>query len=155
MHCVLVGGQTVESVVVKYLIKLPQSKVWFCSDVAVLSLENMVPGALQGSALGMVPYMPSANRSTENDNTHTTGTGHAQGTRNMPRVVSPVLPTQLPVPSNWREANDQILAVFIKAALISQPESTDITFKLVSFNSMSMGLLFLFISQIWLHTCCH
>jgi hypothetical protein len=59
----VLGGQTIASVEVKYLIKLPQSNVCFRSDVPVFSLENMAPGALQGSALGMVPNMPSANGS--------------------------------------------------------------------------------------------
>ncbi len=93
--------------------------------------------------------MPSANKSAQNDGTHTTETGHALGTQDLPRVVTPLPPTGLPVLGNWREANDQILAAFIQAVLISLPESTDITF--VSFNSMrpECGATFHTISGMW------
>ncbi len=95
----------------------------------------MAPGDIPPPSLQMVPDMPAPNRSEEVVGTHTIVNGHVMGTRDLSAGVTvvPPLATQLVVPPAWREENNQILAAFIKSALNSLPESTDITFTLLNF----------------------
>ena len=105
--------------------------------------EKMVAGVVTAALVGDVAAMPPPHRLFENNEHDTKSVIHALFNRDLPSIVCPTLPSNLPSSPGWRTENDLLSRIFVDAALQNCSNgSNPIQIEQASFEDISRGLLF-------------